>query len=166
MKVVSFFDKIKDMFPSVKDPNEPITPGERMLNDSFQHLITFVEYVVAQLYTMTTDHTYRNAEKGLKGLEWLKSQKVKDIAYQSAIDEIRILYTWWVDLRPKRSDSWRGINESFGDFKDEWLNTTEDSNLEFKSFMDKCRHAENIQKVYSLEDTKMLVRLIKIREYL
>ena len=54
----------------------------------------------------------------------------------------------------------------FGDFKDEWLNSTEDSNPEYKKFMDQCRHAEKLQNLYSTEDTKMLVRLINIREYL
>jgi len=166
MKVESLFDKIRKVFPSIKNSKEVITPGETMLNSNFASVVTFVECVVSQLYTMKSDPTYKNREKGLKGLEWLKSQKAKDVKYQSALDEIKILYTWWTELRPKRGDPWQGISRSFSDFKDEWLNTKEDSNIEYKSFMDKGRHAEKLQEIYKLEDTKMLVRLIKIREYL
>ena len=166
MKAESLLDKIRKVFPSVQNSKDQVTPGEKMLNNNFASIVVFVECVVAQLYIQKSDPTYRNREKGLKGLDWLKSQKAKDVKYQSALDEIKILYTWWIELRPKRGDPWDGISRSFSDFKDEWLNTTEDKNSEYKSFMDKGRHAEKLQEIYRFEDTKMLVRLIKIREYL
>ena len=163
---MSLLEKIKQLFPTASKSNDVKTIGDRLLYNSFLQLTEYVELVVAQIYKLTKDTTYRSREDGLKGIEWLKKQKEKDIKYQSALDEIRILYTWWNDLRPKRNDPWKGIDRSFSDFRDEWLNTTEDKNPEYKSFMDQCRHAEKIQKVYGIEDTKMLIRLVNIREYL
>tara|TARA_Y100001970_G_scaffold271349_1_gene366452 strand:- start:233 stop:724 length:492 start_codon:yes stop_codon:yes gene_type:complete len=163
---MSLLEKIKSLFPTATLPNDVKSVGDTMLHNNFLQLVEHVELVVAQIYKMTTDTTYRSRNDGLKGLDWLKAQNVKDVKYQAALDEIRILYTWWTDLRVKRSNPWKGIDQSFGDFKDEWLNTTEDKNVEFKSFMDQCRHAEKIQEVYGIEDTKMLVRLINIRKYL
>ena len=51
-------------------------------------------------------------------------------------------------------------------FKDEWLTQTEEENSEYKEFMDKCRHSEKLRNLYNTEDTKMLLRLIQIRNYL
>jgi hypothetical protein len=128
--------------------------------------VEYVECVIAQIYKMTATTSYRSRQDGLNGIDWLKSQNKKNPKYQSALDEIRILYIWWTDLRSKRTNPWDGISESYGDFKDEWINTTEDSNPEYKKFMDQCRHAEKMQDLYSTEDTKMLVRLVNIRKYL
>ena len=55
---------------------------------------------------------------------------------------------------------------SYSQFKEEWLHTTEDKNSEYKEYMDKCRHAEKLQTLYNNEDTKMLLRLIHVRNYL
>ena len=142
---MSLFEKIKQLFPTAEDSNSRKSIGDMMLYNNFTQLVEYVEIIVAQIYKMTRDTTYRSREDGLKGLDWLKVQKEKDVKNQSAIDEIRILYTWWADLRPKRNNPWKGIDRSFGDFKDEWLNTTEEENPEYKSFMEKCRHAEKIQ---------------------
>ena len=163
---MTLISKIKELFPSSKHPSDKKTFGDNILENNFIQLVDYVECVIAQIYKMTTDTTYRNKVDGLNGIDWLKSQNKKDPTYQSALDEIRILYTWWVDLRVKRSEPWEGIDQSFGEFKDEWLNTTEDTNPEYKKFMDQCRHAEKMQDLYSTEDTKMLVRLVNIRKYL
>lgn len=163
---MTLFSKIKNLFPSAKDPNDKETFGDSILNKSFIQLVDYVECVIAQIYKITADISHRNKQDGLNGIDWLKSQNEKDPAYQSALDEIRILYTWWTDLRTKRTNPWDGISESYGDFKDEWLNTTEDKDAEYKKFMDQCRHAEKMQDLYSTEDTKMLVRLVTIRKYL
>tara|TARA_B100000575_G_C23035384_1_gene596019 strand:+ start:203 stop:688 length:486 start_codon:yes stop_codon:yes gene_type:complete len=159
-------EKIRQFFPTATTTGETKTIGDQLLYYNFLQLTEYVELIVAQIYKMTKDTTYRSKKDGLNGLEWLKSQKEKDAKHQSALDEIKILYNWWNDLRPKRNNPWDGIDRSFGDFKDEWLNSTEDSNPEYKKFMDQCRHAEKLQNLYSTEDTKMLVRLINIREYL
>lgn len=163
---MTLIDKIKQFFPTSKLPGDKKTFGDSILENNFAQLVEYVECVIAQIYKMTADTTYRSREDGLNGIDWLKSQNQKDPAYQSALDEIRILYNWWVDLRAKRTDPWDGIDQSFSEFKDEWLNTTEDTNPEYKKFMEKCRHAEKMQDLYSTEDTKMLVRLVNIRKYL
>ena len=38
--------------------------------------------------------------------------------------------------------------------------------MSHKEFMDKCRHAEKLQKLYNTEDTKMLLRLIPNKKLL
>ena len=163
---MSLLEKLKHIFPTATQSTDVKPIGDLMLYNSFSQLVEYVEFNIAQIYKMTKDTTYRSRENGLNGLEWLKKQKEKDLKHHLALDEIRILYTWWTDLRPKRNDPWRGIDQSFGDFKDEWLNTTEETNPEHKKFMDQCRHAEKLQEVYGIEDTKMLVRLVNIRKYL
>ena len=134
--------------------------------DSFTHLQNFVEYHVAQIFTGTEDDTYKSREKGLQGLEWLHSQKESEPHYQAALAEIKILYDWWVDLRPERTEAWKNIDTTYGQFKEEWLHTTEEQNKDYKEYMDKCRYAEKLQTLYNSEDTKMLLRLIQIRNYL
>ena len=99
-------------------------------------------------------------------MEWLHSQKTKEPHYQAALVEIKALYNWWVDLRVGRTDAWRDIDTTYSQFKEEWLHTTEDKNSEYKEYMDKCRHAEKLQTLYNNEDTKMLLRLIHVRNYL
>jgi len=157
---------IRQWFSTAPDSAEPISIGDQILYDSFTHLQNFVEYYIAQIYTGSSDKTYKSREKGIQGIDWLYSQKGKDPVYQSALQEIKILYNWWVDLRPQRTDAWKGIDTTYGQFKEEWLQTTENENNEYKEFMDKCRHAEKLQKLYNTEDTKMLLRLIQIRNYL
>ena len=140
--------------------------GDQILHDSFTHLQNFVEYNIAQIYTGTEDLSYKSKENGIKGLEWLHSQKTKEPHYQAALVEIKALYNWWVDLRVGRTDAWRDIDTTYSQFKEEWLHTTEDKNSEYKEYMDKCRYAEKLQILYNNEDTKMLLRLIHVRNYL
>ena len=116
-------------------------------------------------YTLVPDKTYKSREKGIQGIDWLYPKKEK-IRLSIALQEIKILYNWWVDLRTQRTDAWKDIDTTYGQFKEEWLQTTETENNEYKEFMDKCRHAEKLQKLYNTEDTKMLLRLIQIRNYL
>ena len=143
---------------------DPLSVGDQILYDSFTHLQNFVEYNLAQIYTNNSDNTYKSREKGLQGIEWLISQKTKDPVYQAALTEIKVLYTWWADLRTQRTQPFQ--NTTYDMFKDEWLTQTEEENSEFKEFMDKCRHAEKLRNLYNTEDTKMLLRLIQIRNYL
>jgi hypothetical protein len=163
---MSLVNIIRQWFSTAPDIAETMSTGDQILYDSFTHLQNFVEYQIAQIYTGTSDNTYKNKEKGIQGLDWLYSQKTNDQTYQLALTEIKILYNWWVDLRTQRTEAWKNIDTTYSQFKEEWLHTTEDSNSEYKEFMDKCRYAEKLQKLYNTEDTKMLSRLIQIRNYL
>ena len=157
---------LRQWFHTVPDTADPMPIGDQLLYDSFTHLQNFVEYHVAQIITGTEDDTYKSREKGLQGLEWLHSQKESEPHYQAALAEIKILYDWWVDLRPERTEAWKNIDTTYGQFKEEWLHTTEEQNKDYKEYMDKCRYAEKLQTLYNSEDTKMLLRLIQIRNYL
>tara|TARA_B100000989_G_scaffold298002_1_gene285665 strand:+ start:4984 stop:5475 length:492 start_codon:yes stop_codon:yes gene_type:complete len=163
---MSLVKTLRQWFSTAPDTTEPMSTGDQILHDSFNHLQNFVEYYIAQIYVGSSDETFRSREKGIQGIEWLHSQKNKDPIYQSALSEIKILYNWWVDLRTQRSEAWKDVDTTYSQFKQEWLETTEDKNSEYKQFMDKCRHAEKLQKLYNTEDTKMLLRLIQIRNYL
>ncbi len=163
---MSIVNILRQWFHTVPDKSEPMPVGDQILHDSFTHLQNFVEYNIAQIYTGTEDLSYKSKENGIKGLEWLHSQKTKEPHYQAALVEIKALYNWWVDLRVGRTDAWRDIDTTYSQFKEEWLHTTEDKNSEYKEYMDKCRHAEKLQTLYNNEDTKMLLRLIHVRNYL
>mgnify|MGYP006221980523 FL=1 len=163
---MSIVNILRQWFHTAPDKSEPMSVGDQILHDSFTHLQNFVEYNIAQIYTGTEDLSYKSKENGIKGLEWLHSQKTKEPHYQAALVEIKALYNWWVDLRVGRTDAWRDIDTTYSQFKEEWLHTTEDKNSEYKEYMDKCRHAEKLQTLYNNEDTKMLLRLIHIRNYL
>lgn len=163
---MSLVNTLRQWFHTVPDKDEPISTGDQILHDSFTHLQNFVEYHIAQIYTGTADLSYKNKEKGLQGIEWLHAQKSKEPHYQSALNEIKILYNWWTELRTQRTKAWKDIDTTYGQFKEEWLHTTEDSNSEYKEYMDKCRYAEKLQTLYNNEDTKMLLRLIQVRNYL
>ena len=163
---MSIVNILRQWFHTAPDKSEPMPVGDQILHDSFTHLQNFVEYNIAQIYTGTEDLSYKSKENGIKGLEWLHSQKTKEPHYQAALVEIKALYNWWVDLRVGRTDAWRDIDTTYSQFKEEWLHTTEDKNSEYKEYMDKCRYAEKLQILYNNEDTKMLLRLIHIRNYL
>jgi len=163
---MSIVNILRQWFHTVPDKTEPTSTGDRILQDSFTHLQNFVEYYIAQIYTGTSDTSYKDKEKGLQGIDWLHSQKTKEPHYQSALQEIKILYNWWTELRPQRTDAWKDVDTTYSQFKEEWLHTTEDNNNEYKEYMDKCRYAEKLQTLYINEDTKMLLRLIQVRNYL
>ena len=163
---MSIVNILRQWFHTAPDKSEPMPVGDQILHDSFTHLQNFVECNIAQIYTGTEDLSYKSKENGIKGLEWLHSQKTKEPHYQAALVEIKALYNWWVDLRVGRTDAWRDIDTTYSQFKEEWLHTTEDKNSEYKEYMDKCRHAEKLQTLYNNEDTKMLLRLIHVRNYL
>ena len=163
---MSIVNILRQWFHTAPDKSEPMSVGDQILHDNFTHLQNFVEYNIAQIYTGTEDLSYKSKENGMKGLEWLHSQKSKEPHYQAALVEIKALYNWWVDLRTGRTDAWRDIDTTYSQFKEEWLHTTEDKNSEYKEYMDKCRHAEKLQTLYNNEDTKMLLRLIHVRNYL
>ena len=163
---MSIVNILRQWFHTAPDKSEPMPVGDQILHDSFTHLQNFVEYNIAQIYTGTENLSYKSKENGIKGLEWLHSQKTKEPHYQAALVEIKALYNWWVDLRVGRTDAWRDIDTTYSQFKEEWLHTTEDKNSEYKEYMDKCRHAEKLQTLYNNEDTKMLLRLIHVRNYL
>lgn len=163
---MSLVNTLRQWFRTIPNKDEPISTGDQILHDSFTHLQNFIEYHIAQIYTGSPDISYKNKEKGLQGIDWLHAQKSKEPQYQSALTEIKILYNWWTELRPQRTDAWKDIDTTYSKFKEEWLHTTEEENNKYKQYMDKCRYAEKLQTLYNNEDTKMLLRLIQVRNYL
>ena len=87
---MSLVNILRQWFSTAPDTTEPMSTGDQILYDSFNHLQNFVEYYIAQIYTGSSDQTFKSREKGLEGIEWLHSQKDKDPIYQSALNEIKI----------------------------------------------------------------------------
>ena len=82
---MSIVNILRQWFHTAPDKSEPMPVGDQILHDSFTHLQNFVEYNIAQIYTGTEDLSYKSKENGIKGLEWLHSQKTKEPHYLSLI---------------------------------------------------------------------------------
>jgi len=123
----------------------------RMLHCLFDTLKDFVECEVAWLHAISHKdkyklprfrvRRYRNPEAGLAHLDWectLLDDDTQMLSSQAlAAMEIKRLYFWWTDERPKRP-------EGTGDLKSIW----------------------ELEERYEQEDTEMLIALIKLRRCL
>jgi len=123
----------------------------RMLHCLFDVLKDFVECEVAWLHAILNKdkyklpkfriRPYRNREAGLARLDWECTLLDDDTQMPSsqaiAAMEIKRLYFWWTETRPKRP-------EGSGDLKSIW----------------------KLEELYEQEDTDMLIALIKLRRCL
>lgn len=124
--------------------------------------------------------TWRCAEAGIEYLDWASQLRYDDnVMSQShpkygqltvqalAAIETKELYTWWKEIRPKRPDPYdaSGFNELVAQLPDDKffssLNTV-DSDAR-KSASDRIHELEEL---YDAEDEAMMIRLIKVRNYL
>jgi hypothetical protein len=141
----------------------------KIVHCNFQALVDFIEIEKAWMMTKKENKNRwkrgRCPQLGLEHLEWeinLKMDedwgiKKDDPEYgnltpqaKSATEQLA-LYNWWVNERPKRIDVYESpyydeIKEKFGD--------------EYYSEINR------IENMYYDEDTEMLIRLIKIRNFL
>jgi hypothetical protein len=107
---------------------------------------------------------YRKKHARRLGLKYLgyKLLPNNDISpeYARSIREIIKLYEWWKDIRPNRSDPYDDLRfETFYHMKFEEMLNDED-------YIELCREVDKKSSKYYQEDTKMLVRLMNIRQFL
>lgn len=163
-------------------PGQYVDMDTRILNCLFDELVNYVEIELAHMHIVSDSdirkehrfwqvgkwrlRTWRNAEYGLKYLEWETSLVNNDgtlTPHGIGAKEIRALYDWWTVIRPARKDS----NEvsGYNAFYDKTKNTgfsflDEESKPEILAVL---KVAQEIDNQYYEEDTEMLCRLIKIR---
>jgi len=122
--------------------------------------------------------TWRSAEAGLQYLEWEskltnvewlpeEEKNNAELTSQAKVAiEIIALYKWWTEIYPNRPEPMdeSGWSAYCDDKRDRGIKFLEDDpdedKYDTKSMQDKMR---KIEDKYEKEDTKMLIRLIKIR---
>lgn len=129
--------------------------------------------------------TWRCPQAGLDSLQW-QSKLVYDSSMvpedhpqfgeptQQATNAIEVLelYRWWKEVYPKRPDAmdasgWTDLclkrRESNDPFDIMFEDETEEQRVETSAALARCREIED---AYRAEDETMLIRLIKVREFL
>ena len=175
--------------------------GNRFLPCLFNELVDFVEIEQAWHHVLWSEkerkkyqvpwwrrsflrwRTWRCPEAGLEYLRWATTltneefldddeKHLAEPTYQAkAAKEIIELYTWWIEVYPKRPDvhdasGWTAYcasrRENGLDFFDMEDKTPEDA--------ERCRTAldktQELELQYAKEDEEMMIRLIKVRESL
>lgn len=158
----------------------------RMLHANFSLLVDFVEIEKAWMNTWSDNNAYsklswfdkkfrrfRCPEDGIAYLNWEINES--QLEHQAkAAKEVLELYTWWKVTRPNRQDPFdaAGYNEVFKGkhFIDQFIEEDGTKRLTMKPFSKKENQVfEKVSKIeakYDKEDEQMLIRLIKIRQYL
>lgn len=161
---------------------------ERMLYGMFNLLVNFVEVEKAQLHYIGMDKDdVRPSPKfaGLQHLDWeieLVHDEDECIACGTpelinkptsqaiAAFEIKYLYQWWVDIRPKRPDPWDNEKLSalypHDDDMDimEMLGTKNPKKDKLAKELREQAHEQEMK--YQKQDDEMLMRLVEIRHAL
>jgi hypothetical protein len=142
---------------------------ERMLHVNFNMLKDFVEIEIAHMWDWGAQH--KMEQPGVSYLAWemgLEGSQAENAR------EIYELYDWWTNQRPYRvednTDDWDAYRkcseEIYGDSDALFMREDKDtSELRFlrKTWLDE---SNRIERNNLMEDEKMLVRLVKIRNSL
>lgn len=149
---------------------------QRVLYGLFEELVDFVEIEKANMQQISDQKfeqrqrrtSRRSRHDGLCYLDWeisLKKGEGKEtdvilVKQAEAAEEIKSLYLWWKDQRPKRSDPYQV--SGFADFKGDILSTnrSEEEENKVRLMLD---HINQLEEQYYQEDEQMLIRLIKAR---
>lgn len=126
--------------------------------------------------------TWRSPEAGLKYLDWASNLVMNETWGVTSDDpeyckptpqalhaqEIKALYVWWKEIRPKRPDpyvvsGWNAIYQARYSEDYDLENEPEEPS---QSSVDALQKLGEIEKMYDEEDDEMLIRLIKIRKAL
>jgi len=172
----------------VKTGEEPgySDTGTRMFHSSFNLLKDFVEVEKAHMWQWchikgSKERELVGADAGIAYLKWEMSL-CKDIDVQNSPEcadhsqahkakEIYALYNWWVHSWPNRAEPFEGADwdklhamreevYSTGHSMASHLDTPEMTELQD----DLYARATKLEAAYSAEDTKMFIRLAKVRE--
>jgi hypothetical protein len=169
-------------------PGQYMDLSERILYCLFDELVDFVEIELAYHNFRWTEEkakqlswwqggkwrtrTWRSREAGMDYLEWASdltdaefipegSDRKPELTFQATCArEIRELYLWWTEIRPKRFDPY-----DRPEFDNPNLFTLNEVSAEDKKkrreFFDRVRKLETD---HMNEDQEMLIRLVKIRK--
>ena len=150
-----------------------VKPGEwcefdtRLFDSAFNELTKFVEIEKAHMHRLSVTNyksrgswfrkTKPNREEGMAYLDWEISLTDSPFQKETAI-EIKELYIWWNDVRKTRMDPYDLLPDPpERDDDSDWLLLTNTPTYKFDE-------VHKLQEQYDEEDTKMLIRLIKIRK--
>jgi len=153
-----------------------------LLHGMFNLLKNFVEIEKAWMQAIFSEDykkpwypfkRFRDRDRGIKYLDWeislkdektdSEGEKIGHLAQSVKAQDIKDLYIWWVDKRPKRIDPYELLPDDFpGEDK---------SLLDFDSpLSDEMTKAykeiDKIEKEYEEEDTNMLIKLVEVRRSL
>lgn len=114
---------------------------------------------------------FRNAELGIKYLEWETTLDNPDLDPNDRSDhqaekarQIHEMYNWWVNIRPNRKD----IDMPDYDEQDLYGGVLNDdfdrSHKDYQAHDKAWKYQEQLEKEWKEEDTKYLILLINIRE--
>lgn len=178
--------------PKHVKPGQYMDFSERILYCLFDELVDFVEIEKAHMnfrWNKTEKkkwwqtgkwrtRTYRNIEAGLDYLRWeseltnedyMKENEQLKLTSQALVArEIVELYHWWTEIYPNRPDpyeksGWSAFCDEMRSKKMNFNDRDEETKKKSHSLLDELR---NIEEQYQEEETKMLERLIRIRNHL
>lgn len=156
----------------------------RILYGLFQVLVDYVEVELSHMYycchpiekpwyrrNLFRWNRYRDAENGLKYLEWEMSLVDESPLQAERAQQVLSLYRWWTETRPQRNDPFieSGLSAFYERQEGEGVmdmlakTYTEEQHEQLKA-MRELDHA--LERQYDDEDTAMLIQLINIRHSL
>lgn len=175
--------------------NTKLTPGyyeidDRILHANFSVLVDYVESELAWTYYLwnkkekNLSHPvpfwrrkfteFRSKEYGLAAIDWDINESSWEPQKEKG-KKVLELYKWWTEIRPNREDPWVKVNKvSEEESMDEIFTHTPNGDgtytVEMKPLSARYRKAlqvaNNKEREQYEEDTRMLVKLMKIRETL
>lgn len=112
---------------------------------------------------------YRNREAGLKHLDWEATldsealhpnERSPDQARRAK--EIKALYLWWTEERPKRKELEHPLDETVGlnSLSQKWKQANPKKDAALTKW---ARDSHTLEEAWAHEDTVMLLKLVKIR---
>jgi hypothetical protein len=132
----------------------------RILHSLFGGLVQFVEMELSGMNRIGKGKKPRYSRKdGLEYLDWEigltyedeETKEAKPTPQAESAKEVKRLYLWWKDERPKRQDPWDLVGEDpLGD----------PDKLEYR---EKYGAMDDLEKKYEEEDTQAMISLIKLR---
>lgn len=150
-----------------------LTPGQhfdfdtRLLHGVFQSLVLFVEEEKAHMYKISHKNSKKlnKREAGLKYLNWEISLGEESKIQSETAKEVKEIYLWWKDIRPKRKDPYdvSGLSKYYKNINFTLSKKKKKGKQTLGNLYTKCN---NIIQKYKDEDTKMMIRIIKIRDNL
>jgi hypothetical protein len=169
-----YFDKLHYLRTGLK-PGQYYDLDTRILHGLFNELVDFVEIELAHLSLWDRNKKYkfhkgRCVEAAYDYFDWVTNLKYDEDYLTSPDNEhygkltdqaknyrkIKKLYEWWKNIRPNRKHPYD--NPSLGDIE----NICDNKNISKKVYL----KAYELEQQQELEDTKMLIELMKIRKHM
>jgi hypothetical protein len=154
--------------PTGLPPGEWYETDERLIFSMFNLLVDFIEIEKANMQRLCKSNSYSNTpwyliyrsrEQGLQYLNWEITLTGEDGRQSYTAQEQLALYNWWTEIRPNRLDPYESTGyNSHCDTRDWQLWDDVDDVLQ-----PMLRQIREIQNDYNVEDTDMMIRLVRVR---